>query len=121
MRVSLYCMQCRLRGHPTSEWYSLEVRSNGLYHFTCDRGHANKTVVLNERFEILFDLALHAMIDGYCREAVSSAAASLERFYQLSEHVLIRAKFLADSGNNFSLANALDEEFQLTSICPSGS
>ena len=36
----------------------------------------------NLRFELLFEMGVYALHDGYTREAVSSCAAALERFYE---------------------------------------
>ena len=36
----------------------------------------------NLKFELLFELGINALIDGYPREAVSSFASALERFYE---------------------------------------
>lgn len=40
------------------------------------------TLVQQPRYETLFDWACLALSDGYCREAVASFAASLERFQE---------------------------------------
>lgn len=39
---------------------------------------------------MLFEIALNAIVDGYQREAVSSFAASIERFYEFAIRVLTR-------------------------------
>jgi hypothetical protein len=39
------------------------------------------------KFEVLFDLAANAIVDGYYREAIASFAASLERFFEFFVHV----------------------------------
>jgi hypothetical protein len=42
-----------------------------------------------QKFEVLFDLGAYAVLDGYYREAVSSFATSLERFYEFATRVLL--------------------------------
>lgn len=59
-----------------------EVRDDGCYEITCDAGHATRVALKNVKFEVLFELALNAMMDGYQREAVSSFTSSLEQFYE---------------------------------------
>lgn len=59
-----------------------EVLDNGLYIIHCQKGHTSKAVLTNIKFELLFDLGLNAIIDGYYRDAVSSITSSLERFYE---------------------------------------
>lgn len=61
---------------------ALEVRNDNTYRYTCASGHVGVTVVQQHKFEVLFEVGVHALIDGYHREAVSSFAASLERFYE---------------------------------------
>jgi hypothetical protein len=43
---------------------------------------------------MLYQIASNAILDGYYREAVTSFAASLERFYEFSVRVLLRARGL---------------------------
>jgi hypothetical protein len=59
-----------------------EVRDDGCYEITCDAGHLARVALENVKFEILFELALNGLMDGYSREAVSSFTSSLERFYE---------------------------------------
>lgn len=64
---------------------------NGVYRFECSRGHKSVVLLQSEKFEILFETALYAIIDNYYREAVTSFAASLERFYETCIDVLLIA------------------------------
>lgn len=76
-------MQCfQEQGQPSSEFQPVEIRDDGLYSSTCSNGHTTLTVVQEQKFEVLFDFGAMALIDGYPREAVTSIAASLERFYE---------------------------------------
>lgn len=76
-------MQCfQEQGHPSSEFQPVEIRDDGLYSSTCSKGHTTLTVVQQQKFEVLFDIGAMALIDGYPREAVTSMAAALERFYE---------------------------------------
>lgn len=55
---------------------------DGKYEVHCAAGHISTVIVDNVKFELLFELGLNALVDGYPREAVSSFASALERFYE---------------------------------------
>jgi hypothetical protein len=76
-------MQCLIENNKPSESIALvEFRDDGRYEFICQNGHRTITILQQERFEILFDIGGHAILDGYYREAVSSFTSSLEQFYE---------------------------------------
>lgn len=76
-------MQCfQEQGQPSFDFQPVEIRDDGLYSSTCNNGHTTLTVIQEQKFEVLFDFGSMALIDGYPREAVTSIAASLERFYE---------------------------------------
>lgn len=60
----------------------LEVGNENLHQVICDKGHKSSLVITQQKHEILFEVAAHAIIDGYYREAISSFSASLERYYE---------------------------------------
>ena len=83
-------MKCvRDFGRPSQELASVEFRDDGKYELTCSNGHETTTLLQQQRFELLFDIGAHAILDGYYREAVSSFAASLERFYEFAIRVFL--------------------------------
>jgi hypothetical protein len=45
----------------------------------CERGHEFPALISNPRHELLFEMSLRALSDGYLREAVMNASAALER------------------------------------------
>jgi hypothetical protein len=91
MRIPITCMSCfQERGSPREILAVLEVTDDGRYEFICDQGHKTTTVLQNQKFEVLFEIALHAIHDGYYRDAVSSFAASLERFYEFAIRIFLR-------------------------------
>jgi len=65
------------------------VANDNEYQIRCDAGHVSAVFLDNLKFELLFEIGLHALVDGYPREAVSSFAASLERFYEFYWHVAV--------------------------------
>lgn len=83
MRIPLTCMKCfREKNSPANEVYPAELMENGVYKMTCKYGHTTYTTLQEMKFEILYDLAANAIIDGYYREAILSFTSSLERFYE---------------------------------------
>lgn len=61
---------------------------DGKYEVHCAAGHVSIVTVDNVKFELLFEMGLNALVDGYPREAVSSFASALERFYEFYWHVV---------------------------------
>jgi hypothetical protein len=58
------------------------ANNDGVYHITCDKGHESYHIDQSLPFQNLFQAGCFALIDGYHREAVSSFAVSLERFFE---------------------------------------
>ena len=58
-----------------------ELRDDDTYVVTCDNGHVTTAYLQANRFEVLFDLGMYAILDGYYREAVANFASALEGFY----------------------------------------
>ncbi len=61
---------------------------DGKYEVRCAVGHVSTVSVDNVKFELLFEMGLNALVDGYPREAVSSFTSSLERFYEFYCYVV---------------------------------
>lgn len=61
----------------------------------CDEGHDCHVVLQNHPFEILFESGALALIDGYPREAVTSFAAALERFFEFYVLTILRQRDFA--------------------------
>jgi len=84
-------MQCGFPNdgtEPDFTLYSVPVRDDNRYEFICRRGHKRTTIVQQDKFEILFEIAINAIADGYYRDAVASATSSLERFYEFFVRVI---------------------------------
>ncbi|WP_080715787.1 hypothetical protein [Xanthomonas arboricola] len=97
MHLLIPCMKCLQEfGKPSGEFTRVEFLDDGKYKLTCSNGHDATTILQQQKFEVLFDIAAHAILDGYYRESVSSFAASLERFYEFS----IRAFLSKASGSD---------------------
>jgi len=99
MKLLIPCMKCfQEYGRPTDEFSRVEFCDDGRYEITCSHGHETVTVLQQQKFEVLFDIGAHAILDGYYREAVSSFTSSLERFYEFSIRV-----FMEKSGSSDTL------------------
>jgi len=65
-------------------FYEVELQNLHKYEFTCNNSHNVTKIISNPKFEMLFEVWANAIIDWYYREAISSFASSLERFYEIS-------------------------------------
>lgn len=91
MKISLVCHLCSeedRKAYPEGsrpKWKRIEVplQDSNVYTYTCERGHSATTALQNPKYELLFESGILALRDGYYREAVTSFAASLERFLEL--------------------------------------
>jgi hypothetical protein len=97
VRLLVPCMQCFQQfGKPTEEFSHVEFCDDGRYEIKCSFGHETTTVLQQQKFEVLFDIGAHAILDGYYREAVSSFTSSLERFYEFALRVLLEKASKSD-------------------------
>jgi hypothetical protein len=82
MDISLSCPVCDFEG---KQFFAvkLDQQNDCIYKITCPKGHEFKSNILFHPFQKLFEIAVHAIVDGYLREAVGSFAASYERFMEL--------------------------------------
>ncbi len=61
---------------------AVEIQDNGLYRVECSKSHQSLVFVPTPKYEVLFHLGALALLDGHTREAISSIAVALERFYE---------------------------------------
>jgi hypothetical protein len=97
MRLSIPCMQClneRLQenGLPDGTLYPAELQESGAYAIRCRFDHSTITLLQEQKFELLAELAANALLDGYPREAVLSMAAAVERFQEFYIRVIASEK-----------------------------
>ena len=89
MKLFFHCLECAQKTpKPSLNFAFIDIRNDGLYEFACPKGHKSVTILQEQKFEILFQIGAHAILDGYYREAVSSFSASLERFYEFCVKVI---------------------------------
>src|SRR4029079_11133460 len=83
MKVRLHCPQCAKdpEAWPIQRAIA-DLEETGIYRLTCRAGHDTAFCLQNFKFELLFDLGIQAIDDGYYREAVSAFASALERFHE---------------------------------------
>jgi hypothetical protein len=98
MKLRIICETCldslnELALQP-DEWHDFvpvnDLQDSLLYEVTCKMGHVSRVVIMNPKFDLLFESGIAALKDGYYREAVSSFAVSLERFYEFSIRVFLK-------------------------------
>jgi hypothetical protein len=110
MKVKIVCSTCvrEFLANPiagNTAMHGVEVatpfQDSSLYEVTCFNGHVIRTVLQNPKHELLFESGIHALRDGYYREAVSSFAVALERFYEYSIRVLLSLSIDEIGKDNF--------------------
>ncbi|KKK66273.1 hypothetical protein LCGC14_2965770, partial [marine sediment metagenome] len=83
MKVRLTCMDClQENGIPVFRPVVVTVNDERFFKMTCPNGHQTLTVIQQPKHEVLFELGMNALVDGYPREAVTSFASCLENFYE---------------------------------------
>lgn len=97
MKIIGICMRCIPVPQDGSTIQRLEVMDDGLHRMTCNKGHETITCLQQQSFEVLPELAVNAIIDGYYREAVASFASGLERFYEFYVKVICNKPGLENS------------------------
>ena len=88
MKIKLACPECAAASGGFGTFFVETIRDDGLYTGKCPQAHDLPIATQTLRHEMLFEIALNAIIDGYHREAVSSFAASVERFFEFAIRVM---------------------------------
>ena len=103
MKLLLLCNEC-----PQSSVrpFLAELEGEGVHRVTCENGHQFVHTLSNARFEILFEMALLALIDGYTREAVATLAAAVEEFYRLLIKVVLAERNMYEDKKSMSLEDS---------------
>lgn len=94
MQTFASCMQCQIE-NKLPNWNSFRaerIPDDGVIELTCDRGHQTFIILQQTKYEILSELAVKALSEGYYREAVTSFASALERLYEHYIDVVCRAR-----------------------------
>jgi hypothetical protein len=86
------CLKCK--ADKAKEQYYVneaELRDDLSFELECPLGHKTRLIFEAQKFEILFDVGASALMDGYCREAVSSFAVAQERFHEFCIKVFLES------------------------------
>lgn len=96
MIVHLFCPYCAYEASLLKKAVTIDVpvpvmkiADDGRYNVVCEKNHKSIVILSNIKFELLFEMGLNAIIDGYYRESVSSFASALERFYEFYWRVVL--------------------------------
>lgn len=86
-------MQCQVESYtPNFSSFGIKrIPDNGVIELTCDRGHRTFILMQTAKYEILSDLAVTAICDGYYREEVASYASALECLFEHYVNVVCRS------------------------------
>lgn len=88
MKIKLMCPECAPERDGSGTWFVEKIREDDLYTGKCPMGHDLLLATQTLPHEMLFEIALNAVVDGYHREAVSSFMASMERFFEFAIRVI---------------------------------
>jgi hypothetical protein len=101
MKIDVVCFKCSSEADGNAQCFVQTIREDGFYDVRCPKGHEVLVITQTLRHEMLFEIALNAIKDGYYREAVASFAASAERFFEFGIRVLARSQNIqSDTLNN---------------------
>lgn len=93
------CQTCKERNIITSDssyqWVS--IVEGGVYEYECLNGHSTILNHQAHKFQVLFEIACQAIVDGYYRDAIASFSSSLERFYEFYVEAILIKNELYDS------------------------
>jgi hypothetical protein len=89
MKTKILCAECSKAASGIVAFFTVIFREDGLYTGKCPKGHDLFLATQTLHHEMLFEIGLNAVVDGYYREAVSSFAASVERFFEFALRVLM--------------------------------
>jgi hypothetical protein len=63
---------------------SFNLSDDGIYESECNAGHKNIICIQAQKYEILFDIGVMALLDGYLIEAVVDFTSSFELFREFN-------------------------------------
>ncbi|KGB24044.1 hypothetical protein AtDm6_1455 [Acetobacter tropicalis] len=99
MKAIRACLQCSLDRniHNFSSDKSVRIPDDGVIEIKCEYGHHTVIIIQQEKFEILSQMAIRAIVDGYYRDAIASFSGSLERLYEFFVRTICRKHRIYDS------------------------
>ena len=101
MKLPVHCTTCTSGMTDIGEFGKylsfINVNDTGIYKYECQKGHKNVLVIQQLQYEVLFEIGVQALIDGYYREAIASFSSSLERLYELFVSVAAKVNNVKDT------------------------
>lgn len=88
MAVHIPCYECYKAGVTSTGVFPFHA--DHVYHSRCPSGHSTILCLENPDYDILYELACNALVDGYPREAATTFASSLESFYKFAVGAILR-------------------------------
>lgn len=86
MKIDIKCNKCNSEN-------KAELTDNFILNFECNKCKSKEEIQLNlEKFQVLFDLGIICLKNGYYKEAVSDFAASLERVFEFSIRCILNKR-----------------------------
>jgi hypothetical protein len=82
MHITISCPLCNRDGD-FQFTVPLQPQNDCIYKLICPKGHEFRANILYHHFQLLFEVAINATVDGYYREAIGSFTASYERYMEL--------------------------------------
>jgi hypothetical protein len=95
VKTNIICPECSQATGGHAVFHVEAIRDDGLYTGKCPNGHGLLVATQTLRHEMLFEIGLNAITDGYSREAISSFAAATERFFEFAIRVMGRNRNVA--------------------------
>jgi hypothetical protein len=89
LRVVMTCMECSLEQGEAVVVRAF-LRDDGTYNYTCERVHKSRILIQEPHHEMLFELGVRAILDGYFREAITAFSACVERFQELAIRAILQ-------------------------------
>lgn len=96
-----------LPGHPSFEPILANYYEEAVVYIECSRGHKSAVMLQSQKFEILLESAVNALLAGYTIEAASSLSSAYERFLEFSIKVFCKKHSISK--------DALEETFKQVS------
>jgi hypothetical protein len=95
------CHTAKLAAQSARTLRDARLMNNLTFHSMCVKGHRTIIFLEIQRFELLFDLAVMAILDGYYREAITSFQVAIERFHEFALRIIIEANGVPTSSSSF--------------------
>ncbi|MEQ1517623.1 MAG: hypothetical protein ABL931_14160 [Usitatibacteraceae bacterium] len=91
MKIFAMCMECQKElGHPSFEPIIADYFNDAVAYIECSKGHKSAVLLQSQKFEILLESSVNALLEGYTIEAASTLSAAYERFFEFAINVFCK-------------------------------